>query len=265
MTGKTAENLESTYNNNTVTLKNADLNTQVTIGGTAAFDFDSDVTGHKITGSAAADRVTLEGESNVFTAAAGNDYIVISGAANSINAGAGNDRILVNSANNSIVAGDGADYIVINNTAGNSINAGKGNDYIDLGTGANTFIYYNGDGNDTIANFASDSAIKVANVKAANIKVTAANDDVIVKVNSATIRLKNAATNIADIKVYGSDSGETPIAATANVLADDNYSVTPQLSSIVKGSSGYMTEDLVATDATSLTKQNTAIAYGGKK
>lgn len=299
--------------NNAVSLSADNLydTKKVGISGTAAFDFGSGVTSYTITGSKAADRVTVQGGRNIVATNDGNDYIVVGGAENSVNSGAGNNRILISSEKNSIVAGKGNDYInissgtanSINSGAGidhfiiatnsnsilagdgndtievtgasNTINAGKGNDYIDLGlnnTGTSTLFYANGDGADVIAHFKSGDTFKVTSYTKAQNKISFLADsgsDARVKVNSTTITFKGAA-NVA-FKVYdsvGAEVGTHTVAEGAgnnNILADDNYSMTPQLSSIVKGSTTYMTEDLVATDATSLTKQSTAIAYGGKK
>lgn len=156
--------------------------------------------------------------------------------------------------------------------SGLTVNAGSGNDYIDLGSsGTNTVIY--GGGNDVIANFGTDDTFK-ANIdkgNGTNLKFENDNNgDAILKIGSNKVRFKGlAGTEFSILDKSGSQDKKVTHAAgnsSGDVLADDNYSTTPQLSSIVNNSSGYMTtDDLTATDATSLTKQNTAIAYSGKK
>ena len=158
--------------------------------------------------------------------------------------------------------------------SGLTVNAGSGNDYIDLNsTSGNTVIY--GGGNDVIANFTAGTDTFKANIdvgNGANLKFEADNNgDAILKIGSNKVRFKElAGTEFSILDKSGKDENKvthyTTASGSVNVLADDNYSTTPQLSSIVNNSSGYMTtDDLTATDATSLTKQNTAIAYSGKK
>ena len=194
------------------------LSDKVTVGGTAAFSFDENYKGY-ITGSAAADKITVAG-------------------------------------------------------VGVSINAGAGNDYVDLGETTrdkdkgNVFVYASGQGNDVVANFNKDSdKINVTGVDYTKISVAEQNDVALVKVNNNTIRLKGLGDDVDALKSVIFDKNNKDLdgnAATANILADDNFETTPQLSSIVKGSaSTYAAEDLVATDETSLTKKDSAVAYSG--
>lgn len=226
----TKEDVVADYNgtNNVVTLSGNSLTSAVGISGTAEFSFDAEFKDGTITGSKVADKVSVAG-------------------------------------------------------SGVTVNTGKGNDYVDLGESGNTFFYANGDGNDVIANFtAGTDKIKITNVaqkdtdKKGNestlIEVVKNGSDAVVKVNNVNaIRLNGLASSV-DVdalkdSIYDKDNKNLngkALEATGNVLADDNFATTPQLSSIVKASaSTYSTEDLVATDATSLTKQSSAIAYSG--
>lgn len=154
--------------------------------------------------------------------------------------------------------------------SGLTVNAGSGNDYIELNsTSGNTVIY--GGGNDVIKNFtAGTDTFKVTNLASGTnlVFLDDNNGDAILKVNSNKVRFKGLGGSDKTFSILDKNGAMVTHGSGGNgdVLADDNYSTTPQLSSIVNNSSGYMTtDDLTATDATSLTKQNTAIAYSGKK
>lgn len=180
-----------------------------------------------------------------------------------------------------IVGSGSADKLTVSGS-NLSINAGGGNDIVDLtGASGSTFLYANGNGNDIITNFGSDrdNKIKITNVAKTNITVqtdTKNTADTIVKVNTSTIRVKGVTSGV---NVIDKDGVEVSYTDPANVLADDNYAMTPQntsadedyamspnLSSIVKGAtSSYTADDLATDDATSLAKQSTAVSYSGKK
>ena len=217
----------STYDaaTNTFTLAKADLNDKVTISGTAKFSFASDYTQGSITGSSAADYISVAGGNN-------------------------------------------------------TINAAGGNDVIDLSGSNNVLVYATGNGNDVVTGFtAGTDVIKITNVaydttKKNNITFTTQRNDVIVKVGTSTgstIRLKNMASSLNNITVKDKNNAtikgdNTYTAASSNVLADDNYEMTPQLSDLVNNKfTSYSADDSSLTqDVTSLTKQS-AIAYSGKK
>lgn len=176
--------------------------------------------------------------------------------------------------NASVTGSSAADKIAVVGS-GISINAAGGNDVIDLGTaGGNTFVYASGNGNDVIANFTATSSgdkIYITNVKTDKVSVEVNGNDALVKVNTATIRLKGLKENVDNLKATATaDSKGTIVTygtAAQDILADDNYELTPQLSSIVNNkASSYTVDDSATTqDATALTKQSTALAYGGKK
>ncbi len=244
VTSANTDAFSSKYNasNNTVTLGEADVGEKVALSGTAAFAFENSSAGHNVTGSNFADSISFSSGSN-------------------------------------------------------SINAGGGNDYVQLGgSGNNTIFYASGNGNDVIKGFVSGSdEIKITNLAytvntngVKNIEVyqdTKIEADAIVKVNSNYIRLKGMGNNINgdSLKIYDKNNykwnGSAFVAESSNVLADDNYAMTPQnasadedyamspnLSSIVKNSTAsYTADDLVADDATALTKQSTAVSYSDKK
>lgn len=215
---------------NTVTLGKDDLSSNVVISGTAAFSIGG--AGYEdalITGSKAADKIAVTG-SNI------------------------------------------------------SVNAGAGNDVVDFtGATGSTFLYANNTGNDVIKGLGSNS-IKITNVAATTTdkkgntvnNITVAQDDKItadtlVKVNNTTLRLKGVTASSASVydstgKLWNGTTFAEVASGSDNVLADDDYAMSPNLSSIVKGAtSSYAAEDLATDDATSLAKQSTAVSYSGKK
>ena len=138
----------------------------------------------------------------------------------SINAGTGNDSIINRGASSTIDGGDGNDYIrntylytIARNYYGDkvSINGGAGDDTISNESGDNVtidggagddyiynsyghdvmFLYSEGDGNDTISGFRSDSTLGIA---AANYSTVESGSDIIVTVGTGKITLQGAAS-----------------------------------------------------------------------
>lgn len=167
--------------------------------------------------------------------------------------------------NASIIGSAAADSIAVAGS-GISINAGNGDDYVDLlgSAGGNTFYYATGNGNDVIANFSANDAIKITK---GTPEVTKDSNDVVIKVGTGSIKLKNYSDESVTINgtAYTLVAEET--ADDNSLLRDDNFTtMTPQLSEIVKASAGNTAlGDLDLNNATSLTQKNTVIAYSGKK
>lgn len=243
---------------NTVTLGKDDLSTNVVIGGTAEFKFEDDFTGGTVTGSAAADKMTFGAGNNTVNTGAGNDIVDFARKG-------GNTYLYANKSGNDVIRGFDVDTDVIRIT-----NV--------VGTTSKTTTK-------TV-----DGEKKTETTYTNNITVaqdTKIAGDTLVKVGANTIRLKGvtaASVNVYDKNGYiwsstATNEGGTPngsfikdtSASSAsseggNVFADDNYAMTPNLSSIVKSSTAsYTADDLVDDDATSLTKQSTAVSYSDKK
>ena len=103
--------------------------------------------------------------SNNVTTGTGNDFInVNTSGLTTISSGAGDDNIILTGEYKAsrILSGAGND-IVVSGDGNDIITCGAGNDYLNAGAGSNTFYFYNGDGNDTIADTtglgASDTVI----------------------------------------------------------------------------------------------------------
>ena len=225
---------------NTVTLANAYLDTKhkVTISGTTKFNFASDFSKATITGSSAADTITVGGSNISISAAAGNDSISVAG-------------------------------------SNVSINAGKGDDYVNMGTaGSNLFIYASGDGNDTIGNFSATDKIKVTK---GTVAAAASGSDVILTVTqgktTGKITVSGAASqsfSVYDSKdkviaTYPASADTSDVASSPDKLSDNYFDASPQLGEILGSSYDVTSADEFGTsyDATQLAKQTTV--YGVKK
>ena len=100
---------------------------------------------------------------NSISAGAGNDIIESRGTSNTIFGGAGNDEIHIFSDSNLIFGDENEDTININSGAKNTIRGGAGNDTISLASGSSNNIidYFNGDGNDVIYGYNTNSTLRI--------------------------------------------------------------------------------------------------------
>ena len=166
-----------------------------------------------MSGTSKADKIFNAGKYATISAEAGNDYIynnfgddvsINSGDGNDsiynvgdyviIDAGAGNDSIYDYSEDASINAGTGNDSIVSEFSYGTTINAGKGDDSIDIYEAWNIVVEYaTGDGNDTIVGFDENDTLHITS---GTYSTTKSGNDVIVKVGSGSIRLKNVSSDM---------------------------------------------------------------------
>ena len=148
------------------------------------------------------------------------------------------------------------------------INGGKGNDTIEINleekVEKNIVRYASGDGKDVVYGFDFDDVLKITKAKH---KVSTKNNDVIVKVGSGSITLKDAVgqkISITDYKgktttkVYGASS-------SADLLAEDNFVTADNLSAIVKNDLTPVDYKLETQNFEDLTTENTLITYSDKK
>lgn len=191
------------------------------------------------------------------------DYVTISG-------DNGNDSISSSGNEVTISGGNGNDSIENSGGKNVTISGGKGNDYISLNSWymssyENVIQYATGDGKDTVVGFHSDDTLQIMK---GSYKVSTKNNDVIVKVGSGSITLKDAVGTEISIqdskgnvttKIYGSSSAQT-----AELFAENNFVTADNLSEIVKN-------DLTATDYKietqnfeNLTQKNNLIAFTDK-
>ena len=157
-----------------------------------------------INGGDGNDSIINTNNSVTITGGAGKDYIYNDGTGGVINGGSGNDTIkLIYSIDNSISGGDGDDKISLysgnwgNNIKGGTVAGGKGSDTI-YGDGTkHVYKYANGDGADTIYNIGSADTISIGGAKYTRSTV---GYDVVLKVGSGSITLKDAASTTLNIK-----------------------------------------------------------------
>ena len=128
----------------------------------------------KIAGNKQANKITGTGNDDTISSGDGKDIIL---------GGDGNDELYGEKGNDSLIGGAGDD----------SLWGGKGTDTLLGGDGSDTFIYYNGDGNDTITDFnASMDKIRVLSGEVKNPEVDSLGD-VTFAVGDGQIVIKNGA------------------------------------------------------------------------
>ena len=173
--------------------------TSTTSGGTSTSttkgqNIYNDTKNKTVNGTAYNDTIMTAANNVKVYAGAGNDSIYSSGGGTikkvTIDGGAGDDTITNYAGYVSISGGAGVDKISINTGEHVTINGGKGNDNINLGfSDYNVIQYTSGDGNDVINGYDSDDTIKISG---ASYSTQASGSDVIVKVGSGKMTLKNA-------------------------------------------------------------------------
>ena len=146
---------------------------------------------------------------------------------------------------------------------GLEVNPGKGNDYVDFKADRNTFVYTSGDGDDVIADFSASDKITISKNKKDPV-VTTDNGNTVIDVDGkGSITLKGYTSSTVNI-----NGADTPITSSADLLADDNYSMSAaSLNEIVKpASDGYTPYDF--NSALQLTKEDkfmTQLTYASNK
>ena len=185
-----------------------------------------------VSGTSNADTITNSAGGVKILAGAGNDSIYSSTEQENtvksdygyvtIDGGAGNDTIYNYDPHVSINGGAGNDSIYINgNPRGATIKGGTGNDIITNANNGNgkLFLYSSGDGNDTISGAGSSDTLSITG---ASGETSTIGSDVIVKVGSGSIRLKNAKSNMP--KIVGTNP--TPNSTTLTVTNSTKSPVT---------------------------------------
>ena len=111
-------------------------------------------------GQSANDSVTAGAGNDYFDGGIGNDTLRGAAGNDTLSGGAGNDRLYGDAGNDSLAGGAGNDYLY--GGAGNdTLSGGKGDDTLYGGVGKDIYLYYNGDGKDTIMDYESNEVIKV--------------------------------------------------------------------------------------------------------
>ena len=127
------------------------------------------------------------------------------------------------------ITGNGKANQILGGYENDTIRGGKGNDTLQGGSGADVFIYANGDGKDIILDYNEEDKIQITKGTA---KVAASGNDVIFTIGSGKMTLAGAANKIVSYVEGGKT--KTYSSSASNVLEDDNFITTGDLSSIVQ-------------------------------
>ena len=155
--------------------------------------------------------------------------------ANTIIGGSNADTIYAGAGTDSVNGGDGNDKLF--GEAGNdTLIGGKGSDTLTGGAGNDVFFYASGDGNDVISDYTSGDKIKITGAKIKSTSVSGS--DVILKVGSNSIRVKNAKGKELSIYNNSKSAINTVIggssSSSSNITLTDSDSSSQTLASGVK-------------------------------
>ena len=149
-----------------------------------------------------------------------------------------------------------------------TLSGGKGNDYLRNSGGKHiTYRFAKNAGNDTVVGFNSSDTVQIVSGK---YSASTSGKNVVVKVGSSTLTLKNAAGK--EINFINS-SGETEsktysakkAAKTYDLIADDNFFASNDLSSLVKEKDVSTYADELSLNVKELGMKSNLVAYSGKK
>ena len=239
--------------------------TEVFIDGGTGNDSISN-NGEEVTlsGGYGADTIANYGRKAFIRGMSGNDSIYSSGIEVTIEGGEGKDKIVNEGIRVYLVGGEGNDYLY---NYGNHVTiAGSGgNDYIKNNGGKHiAYEFGAGDGKDTVVGFNDGDTIQITS---GSYKSSKSGSDVVVKVGSNTLTLKDAAgKKINFVSESGATSSKTYKAAKVSSLwfAEENtFATSDNLSSLVKSKSYSAAELNYSSDLTSGENKNNLITYSG--
>ncbi|MBR0261470.1 MAG: hypothetical protein IJQ85_06705 [Selenomonadaceae bacterium] len=128
-----------------------------------------------------------------------------------------------------------------------------------------TYEFGAGDGKDTVVGFNDGDTIQITS---GSYKSSKSGSDVVVKVGSSTLTLKDAAgKKINFISESGETSSKTYKAAKVAQLwfaEENNFATSDNLSALVKDKSYSVAEINYSSDLTSLTNKNDLVTYSSK-
>ena len=177
-------------------------------GGTGSDSLYSQGSNNSVSGGDDNDLLYSYNKYNLFDGGAGNDSLSTNASNNTLKGGAGNDSIhYVHGGSNLIMGETGNDTVNIL-SSNNTVIGGTDNDLVSLSSSAsnNLIRYASGDGNDTVYGFKTSDTLDVIGAKYSTVK---SGNDLIVKVGSGSVLLKNAAT-LSSANIKGTlDSGSS--------------------------------------------------------
>ena len=162
-----------------------------------------------------------------------------------------------------ITGNDNANQI-LGGTGDDTLIGGKGNATLQGSDGANLYVYNNGDGSDLIVSWGNRDSISIASGVLSDINIKG--DTAILKVGKGKISLQGAAGEQISYW-YDGEEYHTIFSSGAydNVLEDDNFITSDNLSALVQNNSADYS--VMHSDNSVLIKNNSlsAITYSGKK
>ena len=167
-----------------------------------------------LTGTNAADVLTVKHSQVNVKAVKGNDKITVSkGTSNVLYGGAGNDTITIGKSagkGNKVYGDAGNDTVKVNTKYGVTINGGagndklyggKGNDTFTGGKGKDTFFYANGGGKDTITDYqAGQDTLQITSGSISKTAIAKNKKDLVFNVGKGAITLKNSAAKTISLQ-----------------------------------------------------------------
>jgi Ca2+-binding RTX toxin-like protein len=155
-----------------------------------------------INGKSSSKTVTIKGNAKANTIYGGSGV-------NTIYGNAGNDKLYGYAGNDTLSGGDGNDTLY----------GGAGTDALTGGTGKDTFVYANGDGSDTIKDYAAgQDTLYISSGSISKASLANSNKDLVFTVGSGKVTLTNAATKAISLK---DSRGNYTASNTAITLGSD--------------------------------------------
>ena len=204
----------------------------VYIGGIVMAKKSSTKNKSTLTGTNAADVLTVQHSQVNVKAVKGNDKITVSkGTSNVLYGGAGNDTITIGKSagkGNKVYGDAGNDTVKVNTKYGVTINGGagndklyggKGNDTFTGGKGKDTFFYANGGGKDTITDYqAGQDTLQITSGSISKTAIAKNKKDLVFNVGKGAITLKNSAAKTISLK---DSRGSYTVSKTAITLGSN--------------------------------------------
>ena len=156
------------------------------------------------------------------------------------------------------ITGNAKDNIIYAGKAGGTIEGGKGADTIYAGTGKDKFIYANGDGTDTIKNYAAgQDALSISSGSISKTVISGKN--VVFTIGKGTVTVENASEKAINLK----DSRGNYTASNATIKLDKDFSGTMDTSKFL--STVITIDGSAATGAVDITDNaNNNLIYASK-
>lgn len=222
-------------------------------GGKGADKIYGDEGNDSIFGGKGKDILYGEKDNDLLKGDAGNDTLYGGSGKDTLYGGANNDLLYGNADNDKLFGDSGND----------TLDGGAGNDTLKGGAGKDVFIYRAGEGNDVITDYSASQGDKIQIVNGTIKSTTYKNNDVIYKIGSNTLTIKNAKNQniskeyIDDTQIYSrwfSDDDNNFISNDANI--DSISEITADT---------YSAGNIQTADYSNLAQNDSVLAYSNNK